>query len=235
MNPHRPLLDSIVKSMVRASTTSQADVADGDPTFLTAATIRQPADGLGARAQRTIERIIESAREVFMTRGYSGTTIDEIARVAGVSRASVYTYFPSKRDVLLAVGAHAASSALEIVSTLADREASVGAMTEFVTTYFRFLDVHGSFSFAWTQAAQDDEEIRVVGMKRHLGICKAFGNQLADLCDRPADDPAVLGLVAASLLERTWSYVHLYAAHVDRASVIGEAARSLLAIADAVD
>jgi len=72
-------------------------------------------------------------------------------------------------------------------------------------------------------------------MKRHLGICKAFGNQLADLCDRPADDPAVLGLVAASLLERTWSYVHLYAAHVDRAAVIGEAARSLLAIADAVD
>jgi AcrR family transcriptional regulator len=221
--------------MVRARTTSGADIADGDPTFLTPATIRQPADGLGARAQRTIERIIESAREVFMTRGYSGTTIDEIARVAGVSRASVYTYFPSKREVLLAVGAHAASSASEIISTLADREPCAEAMNEFVNEYFQLLDVHGSFSFAWTQAAQGDEEIRIAGMKRHLGICKAFGNQLGGLCDRPVEDPAALGLVAASLLERTWSYLQLYASQVDRAAVIGEAARSLLAIARAVD
>jgi hypothetical protein len=45
------------------------------------------------------------AREVFLTRGYAGTTVDEIARIADVSRASFYAYFPSKREVLLALGA----------------------------------------------------------------------------------------------------------------------------------
>jgi AcrR family transcriptional regulator len=221
--------------MVHATTASEAAITNGDGSFLTPASIRQPADGLGPRAQRTIARIIEAAREVFMTRGYSGTTIDEIARIADVSRASFYTYFPSKREVLLAVGAHSASGASAVIDTLADRAPTAEAMTDFVAEYFELLDVHGSFSFAWTQAAQDDEEIRVAGMKRHLGLCKSFGNRLADISGRPVDDPAVLGLAAASLLERTWSYLQLYASRIDRAAVIREAARSLLAIANATD
>ena len=43
-------------------------------------------DDLGPKAQRTVERIIESARGVFLANGYAGTTIDEIARVADISR-----------------------------------------------------------------------------------------------------------------------------------------------------
>ena len=82
--------------------TSDADMSNGDAAFLTPPSIRQPANPLGPRAQRTINRIIEATRDVFLTRGYSGTTIDEIARLADVSRASFYTYFPSKRDVLIA-------------------------------------------------------------------------------------------------------------------------------------
>jgi AcrR family transcriptional regulator len=211
--------------------TSDTAITNGEQAFLTPATIRQPADGLGARAQRTIGRIVEAAREVFMTRGYSGTTIDEIARVADVSRASFYTYFPSKREVLLAVGAHSASGGSAIFDTLAGREATIDVMTTFVADYFGFLDTHGSFTFAWTQAAQEDEEIRVAGMKRHLGMCKSFGTRLAAMTGRSVPDPAVLGLLAASMLERSWGYNQLYADRIDRAAVAGEAARALLAIA----
>jgi AcrR family transcriptional regulator len=212
---------------------ASVDGASTDGAFLTPATIRQPADGLGARAQLTIGRIIEATREVFLTRGYAGTTIDEIARAADVSRASFYTYFPSKREVLLAVGADAASASSALTATLCERGKTRAGMVAFVADYFELLDVHGSFAFAWTQAAHDDEEIRVAGMKRHLGLTKQFGTQLAQSAGRVAEQPTVLGIAASSMLERSWDYTQLYADTVDRGAIIDEAARALYATARA--
>ncbi len=208
-------------------------LAPGEDPFLRPAAIRQPADGLGPRAQQTISRIIEATRDVFLTRGYSGTTIDEIARIADVSRASFYTYFPSKREVLIAVGAHSASESETIIGTILDRPRTRAGMAAFVSDYFDVLDVHGSFSFAWTQAAQQDEDIRAAGMRRHLAICKTFGRLLAESAGRTADRPAVLGIAASSLLERSWNYGQLYVDTIDRDAIIEEAARSLFAMARA--
>jgi AcrR family transcriptional regulator len=215
-----------------AGSTAPVDstIHSGEESFLSPAAIRQPADGLGPRAQQTIVRIVEATREVFLTRGYSGTTIDEIARIAEVSRASFYTYFPSKREVLLAVGARSASESADLIDTLSTRPGTVAGMVAFVSDYFDLLDVHGSFAFAWTQAAQEDEEIRVAGMKRHLGLCKQFGTKLAEVGGRSIDQPATVGIAAASLLERSWNYCQLYVDTVDRATLIDEAARTLLII-----
>ena len=217
--------------MSNAITPTSADITNGDDSFLSPAALRQPADGLGPRAQLTIARIIEATREVFLTRGYSGTTIDEIARIADVSRASFYTYFASKREVLLAVGAHSATESTRVIETLTEHTASPEGMLAFVTNYFAFLDVHGSFSLAWTQAAQEDEEIRIAGMKRHLSICNLFGKLLAKSVGRTASDPKLLGIAAASLLERGWNYANLYADTVDHDSMIQQLARSLRSIA----
>ena len=134
--------------------TPDAAITNGEHAFLTPAALRQPADALGPRAQRTIARIIDATRDVFLSHGYSGTTIDEIARVAEVSRASFYTYFSSKREVLLAVGAHTASESVRLIERLGDEGTTRARLTDWVVDYFDFLDVHGSFSFAWTQAAQ---------------------------------------------------------------------------------
>jgi AcrR family transcriptional regulator len=61
----------------------------------------------------------EAATELFLERGYTGTSIDDIATRAGVSRATFFNYFPAKVDVLL-VGVDRALDALE-------RELSLGA------------------------------------------------------------------------------------------------------------
>ena len=217
--------------MPNPTTQVDAQITNGDDSFLTPAALRQPADGLGPRAHRTISRIIEATREVFLTRGYSGTTIDEIARVAEVSRASFYTYFPSKREVLLAVGAHSATESTAIIETLEERGTTLEGMADFVADYFDFLDVHGSFSLAWTQAAQQDEDIRVAGMKRHLAICSVFGKVLAASAGRAATEPKILGIAAASLLERSWNYAQLYADTIDRDAMIRQATQALWAIA----
>lgn len=50
-----------------------------------------------------IERLVVAAADQFLTVGYTGTTMAQIARGAGVTSAAVYWYFPSKDDALAAV------------------------------------------------------------------------------------------------------------------------------------
>jgi AcrR family transcriptional regulator len=216
--------------MTENGTTIAAETPNG-ASFAIPEALRQPADALGPRAQRTIQRIMEATREVFLTRGYTGTTIDEIARVADVSRASFYTYFPSKRDVLIAVGERSASENERMIGTLPDHLTSRAALRVWVAEYFELLEVHGSFAFAWTQAAQEDEEIRLAGMRRHYGQCKKAGTVLLASTGRTSPDAGPLGLLVLSVLERTWNYSHLYAEVVDRAVLITQTANAIWGIA----
>ena len=202
----------------------------GTASFPVAPTRRSPADELGPRANRTIAKILEATRSIFLTRGYAGTTIDEIAREAGVSRASFYTYFPTKRDVLLTLGADSARAADAVVEVV---EGFAGGWTdadlqEFVVVYFELLDSHGSFAFAWTQAANLDDEIREAGKTRHLRICRRFGDALGAARGAPYRDPTEAGLIWFAMFERAWSYCQLYDS-LDRVVVCREIGQQLAA------
>jgi AcrR family transcriptional regulator len=47
--------------------------------------------------------IIEAALDLFVEKGFSATRMEEIARRAGVTKGTVYLYFPSKEDVFRAL------------------------------------------------------------------------------------------------------------------------------------
>ena len=47
----------------------------------------------------TREKILKAALEAFSEKGYEGVSVDEIARRAGVKKALIYYYFPSKEDL----------------------------------------------------------------------------------------------------------------------------------------
>jgi AcrR family transcriptional regulator len=186
-----------------------------------APTLRRPGVELGPRANRTIASILDATRQLLLMRGYAGATVDEITRIAGVSRASFYTYFPSKRDVLLALGTNSAHAALALIDALGavPPDWTLDDLQDWVRYYFAFLDEQGSFVFAWTQAAHEDEEIRVAGMRGHLSLCRRMGQKLAWLGDIEVDDPAELGLTVFSMIERSWAYCQLYAGTIEAAVV----------------
>lgn len=48
---------------------------------------------------RTQENILKAARDLFLSKGYPTTTVDEIVDKAGVSKGSFYHAFPSKEDM----------------------------------------------------------------------------------------------------------------------------------------
>ncbi|PTR24939.1 TetR family transcriptional regulator [Rhodococcus sp. OK519] len=55
------------------------------------------------RRQRTFERLLQAARELFSEHGFDRTTIDDIAAAARVSRGTFFNYFDSKDAVLAAL------------------------------------------------------------------------------------------------------------------------------------
>ena len=52
------------------------------------------------KKQRTRERIVEAAFELFEERGFEGTTIADIAEAADIAPRTFFSYFPSKDDVV---------------------------------------------------------------------------------------------------------------------------------------
>lgn len=48
-------------------------------------------------------QVLEGARTVFMRDGFEGASVDDIVREAGVSKATLYSYFPDKRLLFIEV------------------------------------------------------------------------------------------------------------------------------------
>ncbi len=58
---------------------------------------------LAHEANSTRERILDAALELFVTQGYDGTSLRQIAEQLGVTKAALYYHFESKEDILLAL------------------------------------------------------------------------------------------------------------------------------------
>jgi TetR/AcrR family acrAB operon transcriptional repressor len=56
-----------------------------------------------AEAAQTRDRIVVCAREVFSRHGVTNTSLEEIAKEAGVTRGAVYWHFRDKADLFMAV------------------------------------------------------------------------------------------------------------------------------------
>ncbi len=52
---------------------------------------------------RKFQQVLEGARTVFLRDGFEGASVDDIASEAGVSKATLYSYFPEKRMMLIEV------------------------------------------------------------------------------------------------------------------------------------
>src|SRR5829696_588059 len=59
-----------------------------------------PASGRRGRARATRSRITRAAAKLFAERGYTGTTMADIATAAGVAVQTVYFVFHTKTEVL---------------------------------------------------------------------------------------------------------------------------------------
>jgi AcrR family transcriptional regulator len=85
-----------------------------------------------ARSHATKQSLVQAAMALWRANGYARTTVADICRAAGVSKALFYFYFPRKEDVLFEVGVlstdAAHSAATEMLAGAYDIPAVVHAV-----------------------------------------------------------------------------------------------------------
>lgn len=56
-----------------------------------------------AQKEQTRQRLLDTALDLFQSKGYAVTTIDDIAAAAGTTRVTFYAHFPSRRAIMAAL------------------------------------------------------------------------------------------------------------------------------------
>jgi AcrR family transcriptional regulator len=82
------------------------------------------------------ERILEEAVKLFYERGFTGTTLDDIAAELGVTKPFIYTHFRSKTDLLAALCKPTIELSLDAVSRAAKSPGSPTARLHRAITDF---------------------------------------------------------------------------------------------------
>lgn len=92
------------------------------------------------RSAEKKEQIAAAARSLFLTQGYAGTTMDAVTASAGVSKQTLYSYFPGKSDLLAEVIAEEVTAlgfsdtTVPAIATLDDLRSSLLMIARGVTT-----------------------------------------------------------------------------------------------------
>lgn len=103
---------------------------------------RSPA---GPKAEQRVRDILRVGREVFAERGYERATTTEVALRLGVSEATVFTYFRSKRELCMRVIQDWYDEIITAIQAGLPREAPVREQLEFVVlTHLRLFLIQGT-------------------------------------------------------------------------------------------
>jgi len=141
--------------------------------------------------------IAEAAAELFLEQTYARTTVDDIARRAGVSRATFFNYFAAKSDLLWlevdeALAAFDATAAV-VDPALPPMDAVLEAITRLADSFGP-----GRLPLAVTQVELmgTDAELQTSALPRFLGLVRSLQSFLAARTGASAD--ALLPRAAAT-------------------------------------
>ncbi len=111
------------------------------------------------RAIRTREKLLVTALELYMKKGYHSTTVDEIAKGAGLSTGIAYRYFKNKKELLLA----ALSFSFENIKNIAgvsEEDFIADDISSILTAFERIHVEYRAFHEELEGLRHSDEDVR---------------------------------------------------------------------------
>ena len=86
------------------------------------------------RREQSTEQVLASALKFFVTRGYGATSIDDIARDAGLTKGAVYFYFKGKAVLLLELLSQSTALYEDIFKRMRESDAPASVQLETTST-----------------------------------------------------------------------------------------------------
>jgi len=163
-----------------------------------------------AQFDRKREVLLKEAAASFNRRGYHGTSLAEIARKLGVTKAALYTYVPSKEELLYYCHDAAMDSAME---SLHKAQASGGSGLERLTrTLRRYLETmltqEGGYVVLLEENAMKPAHVRAIVKRRdqfELGLRQFVAEGIEDGSIVPCNPKlAVFMMMGALNWGRKW-------------------------------
>lgn len=104
------------------------------------------------------QAILDAAMKIFAQRGYAAATIRAIAREANIAQGTIYLYFPSKRDILLALYRSMILESLEEIMARPEKGDDEAFLTALLVDRIRrFRQNAQAVRFAFTELPFHDE------------------------------------------------------------------------------
>ncbi len=94
------------------------------------------------KKERARSAILEAARDMFFSRGFDGTTIEEIAEEAEVAVGTVYNYFDSKSALILAITAEDTSEVLDGEFRIPESCTGFESVKLYINTFMESLSMY---------------------------------------------------------------------------------------------
>ncbi|MFD0364248.1 TetR/AcrR family transcriptional regulator [Nocardia sp. GCM10030253] len=163
------------------------------------------------RSAKRRSELVQSAYELFVSKGYRNVSVADIVARVGVSHGTFYNYFDNKRDVLDAVIDHYFVLIQERILGL-DNAENPRTLDEFCAVFSRMIDrcyelvesEPGLVNFILLEAASIDSDVidRTVGNLRIYGDAakERIGNGISQGFLDPEVDPRIAGEVLLSVI-----------------------------------
>ena len=120
----------------------------------------------------TRERILETSRQLFNERGYSGTTLAQIAAAVGIAEGNLWYHFPSKAELVTALAEEARGKVRDRIAATS----SEGSLAEhYIELVHDSMKDHWDFRFLLRDCRQFGDVIGSVrGGSGWSGLAEKF-------------------------------------------------------------
>jgi AcrR family transcriptional regulator len=159
---------------------------------------------LQARGQRTRQRLLDAAADVFDRTGYHAARVDDVVAAADSSHGTFYLYFTSKEDLFEQLVGEAATELHGLIGDLAPVTNSArgrAALRAWLSRVGEAYARYGRVIRAWTEAELSADPIGRHGEDLLTGLALALTRRMR-VPKRSGLDPTIATLALMMMVER---------------------------------
>jgi AcrR family transcriptional regulator len=153
--------------------------------------------------EKRMQAIIEAAVEVFLEKGYEGTSMEAIAKRSGLTKGGLYHHFKSKDEILQYVNNRFREPVLEMMEKCRQSRSPTKGLRKFIRDYLGHWDKHtdqAAFTFL--------SMVKVISSRDLWPIMEAYASEMASFFETMLE----LGVKAEELRShdaqsRSWTLV----------------------------
>ncbi len=156
-----------------------------------------------ARSKEKVNRITSAARDLFSKKGYTKTTMSQIAGKAGVSTGTAYAYFPDKSELLRRILQNHVEEILQpaekVMQEIPDNAEVKTVLCKLINCFTEIHKKNAGLQIIFHERIMNDEKFRTLVMQyrnrgREIGrqLVKRFGKKKKN---NEAEAQVIVGLL----------------------------------------